>query len=141
MTSGAHNIKMADLVRMVDEQTSVTSDERQNSGFAVVSVVVFAGEFRSHLSSFEHKSSKSSKITADLIVIAVRMAVFHLFKHKSSKTTADLIAIVVRMAIFHLFKHENKNKTKQTPLLQIFQMPFSTVKEHFETIIMQIKEL
>ena len=139
MTSGAHNIKMADLVRMVDEQTSVTSDERQNSGFAVVSVVVFAGEFRSHLSLFEHKSSKSSKITADLIVIAVRMAVFHLFKHKSSKTTADLIAIVVRMAIFHLFKH--KNKTKQTPLLQIFQMPFSTFKEHFETIIMQIKEL
>ena len=137
MTSGAHNIKMADLVRMVDEQTSVTSDERQNSGFAVVSVVVFAGEFRSHLSSFEHKSSKSSKITADLIVIAVRMAVFHLFKHKSSKTTADLIAIVVR--IFHLFKH--KNKTKQTPLFQIFQMPFSTFKEHFETIIMQIKEL
>ena len=137
MTSGAHNIKMADLVRMVDEQTSVTSDERQNSGFAVVSVVVFAGEFQSHLSSFEHKSSKSSKITADLIVIAVRMAVFHLFKHKSSKTTADLIAIVVR--IFHLFKH--KNKTKQTPLFQIFQMPFSTFKEHFETIIMQIKEL
>ena len=132
MTSGAHNIKMADLVRMVDEQTSVTSDERQNSGFAVVSVVVFAGEFQSHLSSFEHKSSKSSKITADLIVIAVRMAVFHLFKHKSSKTT-DLIAIVVRGAIFHLFKHKNKNKTEQTPLFQIFQMPFSTIPEHFET--------
>ena len=35
----------------------------------------------------------------------------------------------------------NKNKTKQTPLFQNFQMPFSTFKEHFETIIMQIKEL
>ena len=88
--------------------------------------------FCRHLSSFEHKSSKSSKITANLIVIAVRMAVFHLFKHKSSKTT-DLIAIVVRGAIFHLFKHKNKNKTEQTPLFQIFQMPFSTIPEHFET--------
>ena len=100
----------------------------------LIAIVVRMAIF--HL-SFEHKSSKSSKIKANIIV----MAVFYLFKHKSSKTTADLIAIVVRMAIFHLFKHENKNKTKQTPLLQIFQMPFSTFKEHFETIIMQIKEL
>ena len=67
-------------------------------------------------------------------------------------TTADLIVIVVRMADdktavkttetdFREFR-SRQNKTKQTTLFPVtFQKPFSTIEEHFETIIMQIKEL
>ena len=70
-----------------------------------------------------------------IIFVKMTMVVYKaLFEHKGSK-------------IIETEFRSRRNKTKQTPLFpvafqrQIFQMPFSTFEEHFETIIIQIKEL
>ena len=60
--------------------------------------------------------------------------------HNKSSKIISMVKTAVKTTETEFWSRQNK--TKQTPLFPVtFQKPFSTFEEHFETIIMQIKEL
>ena len=92
---------------------------------------------------FEFRS-RQNNVHAKIIFVKMTMAVYKAQNKKLQNQRLGVLISTVKTAVkmTETEFRSRQNKTKQTPLFPVtFQKPFSTFEEHFETIIMQIKEL